>query len=613
MTDYLIDTLVWTGALLALVLLVRRPVAATFGPKAAYALWALPMARLILPPLVLPAWMAPAPEPLAFGETVIDAPLAAFEPAAYTVPAPSIVAVPAEPLVDWRILLLALWLTGAGVFLVRRYALYFRMRRELLAEARPMGEAGRVRLVETPAAGGPVAFGVIDKVIALPTGFMASHDRAARDLALAHELAHHRGGDLICNMLVQPLFAIHWFNPLSMLGWRALRRDQEAACDARVIAHQPRESRAAYAAVIARFATLPQHGGRLALAAPMACPVLGDRSIVQRLKSLGMNDLSARRRVAGRLLIGASALALPLTASVSYAQDDGPVPPSAPEAPLAPDVPHAVEAPLPPAPPSAAEGKHRIVRVERTVDKDGKVTERRYVTRGDHMTAEERAEFEHDMAEMRDDLRESARDREEWQREWKKEQIELQREMRETFGENGEVQREIRMAVAEAGRARAEAMAEAGKARAHALADAGRARADAMAVARASMAAAPRVIMRCRQGQKQVAETVMENGREHIFVCNSLATREATRAIATARAEINRTRDLSDEQRIEALRSLDEAEREVKAEARSPLSDASMVRDHGKYLVPAAFVSPRQDGDECEKDKAKRAVIAVRT
>lgn len=580
MSDFLTDTLIWTGALLALVLLVRRPVAATFGPKAAYALWALPMARLVLPPLVLPAWMAPAPESLTSHDTIADAPMAAFEPAASTVPSATFAEGPAEPLVDWGSLLLAIWLFGAAIFLIRRYGLYFRMRRELLAEARPMGEAGRVRLVETPVADGPVAFGVIDKVVALPTGFMATHDRAARDLALAHELAHHRGGDLVCNMLVQPLFAIHWFNPLGMLGWRAMRRDQEAACDARVVAHQPRESRAAYAAVIARFATGSHSNSRLALAAPMACPVLGDRSIVQRLKSLGMNDLSTRRRVAGRLLIGASALALPLTASVSYAQEE---PPAVPEAPRVPDAPDAVSAPLPPlppAPPSAAEGKQRIVRVERIVDKHGKVTERRYVTRGNQMTAEERAEFERDMAEMREDLRESARDREEWQREWKEEQIELQREMRETFGENGEVQREIRMAVAEAGRARAEAMAEAGMARAHALAEAGRARADAMATARASMAAAPRVTVRCREGQRNVSESVMEGGREHIFVCKSLATRQATRALATARAEINRSRDLSDEQRIEALRSIDEAEHEAKAEARSSLSDASAVRGH---------------------------------
>ena len=364
MSGFLADTLLWTGALLALVLLIRRPVASHLGPGAAYALWALPMGRLLLPPLVLPAWLAPAPDPAVLSAAPLEAPLALGGSAGM---AP--VAAAATP--DWTGLLLAVWLAGAAVFLIRRYALYFRMRRELLARARPVGEAGRIRLVETPDADGPVAFGVIDKVIALPPGFMASRERTARDLALAHELAHHRGHDLICNMLVQPLFALHWFNPLSTLGWRALRRDQEAACDARVVAHCPREARAAYAAVIARFATQrPHRAARLALAAPMACPVLGDRSIVQRLKSLSMTDISTRRRWSGRLLIAASVLALPLTGSISYAQDDtvADVAPPAPPASVAaaPTAPEAPEAP------AAIEGSHpRIVRIERRVTHDG--------------------------------------------------------------------------------------------------------------------------------------------------------------------------------------------------------------------------------------------------
>ena len=538
MSAFLIDTLVWTGVLLALVLLVRRPVAQLWGARAAYALWALPMARLLLPPLVLPAWMAPAQE--VAGEAVpvaaltADAAMIAVEP----LDIPAAAAIPSG--IDWTSALLAVWLAGAAVFLVRRYALYFRMRRELLEAARPMGEEGRVRLVETPAADGPVAFGVLDKVVALPLGFMAGHDRTARDLALAHELAHHRGRDLLCNMLVQPLFALHWFNPLSLLGWRALRRDQEAACDARVVARQPRESRAAYAAVIARFAVQPRDRTRLALAAPMACPVLGDRSIVQRLKSLAMSDISARRRWSGRLLIAASALTLPLTASISYAQDEPPVPP-APPAPVAPPAPPAAViapvAPVAPEPPRVivdSDGKHRIVRIERTVtrdadrkgDRENRRVERRIIRHGDHaMSAQERAEFEQEMAELHKELGEGS----EFQREM--------RELREQFGENGELRREMRIALAEAG-------------------------VDVHEV----VLAAPQVTVRCRDGQREVAETVTsKDGRERIYVCNAIALAESKKAIAVARAEIARSRELTAKQRAEALRSLDEAERDTRA------------------------------------------------
>ncbi|MCX9148771.1 M56 family metallopeptidase [Erythrobacter sp. WG] len=360
MSGVLLHTLVWTGVLIAAVLVLRRPVSRHFGPEAAYALWALPLFRLVLPPVTLPAWMAPAPqEPAAALDPVAAA--GGSLPVGEAVPL-SLVAVPAaapEPVgfdlvaalsaLPWLEALLLVWLAGAGVTLWLRFAAYFALRDELLAAGREVGRApgamggllGRIRLVETPATAAPLAMGVIDPVIALPPGFLAHHDRPARDLALAHELAHHRGGDLLVNVLVQPLFALHWWNPLGRYGWLALRRDQEAACDARVMAHRKPGERAAYAALIARFAAQPGAMNHAALTAPMACPVLGEKSIIHRLRSLTMSEPSPRRRLAGRALLGAGLLALPLTASISYAASETPA-----------EVPQAPEPPAPPAPPS---------------------------------------------------------------------------------------------------------------------------------------------------------------------------------------------------------------------------------------------------------------------
>ncbi|RIV87212.1 antirepressor regulating drug resistance protein, partial [Aurantiacibacter xanthus] len=280
---WLVDTFFWTGALILAVLLLRRPVARTFGAGIAYSLWGLVLLRFLLPPLVLPASMAPVEEVQA---VAVQAPVAEYVSAA---PATELSFAWVEPL------MLALWLGGAALFLTMRVRTYRRMRAQLLAEARPVGEAGRVRLVETPEASAPVAFGVFDKVVALSPNFMAHYDRDARDLAIAHELAHHRGRDLLANMAAQGVLALHWFNPLAWLGWRAMRSDQEAACDARVMAGRTRGERAAYAQVIAGFA----RGQDFALAAPMACPMLGDKSIVHRLKSLTRGDCGQSRRLAG--------------------------------------------------------------------------------------------------------------------------------------------------------------------------------------------------------------------------------------------------------------------------------------------------------------------------
>lgn len=64
-----------------------------------------------------------------------------------------------------------------------------------------------------------------------------------------------------------------------------------------------------------------------------------------------MSDMSPRRRMAGRALLGAGLLALPLTASISYAATEAAV--EAPEPPAPPAPPEAPNAPNAPPPPGA--------------------------------------------------------------------------------------------------------------------------------------------------------------------------------------------------------------------------------------------------------------------
>jgi beta-lactamase regulating signal transducer with metallopeptidase domain len=406
MTAWLTDTLLYTGLLIALVLLVRRPFSRWFGPQFAYALWALPALRLLLPPIELPAAMAPVQAQLSDQALRVLAMSVQDSPAAAPTPA---------PLWERADVWLALWLGSAALFLAWRMISYRRMRRELLAQARPVGEVGRIRLVETPGVSSPVAFGVRDKVVALPPNFMAMEDRAARDLAIAHELAHHQGHDIAANFAAQPLLALHWFNPLAWIGWRAMRRDQEAACDARVLAGRDRHERALYAGLIANFAA----GPRLALAAPMACPIIGEKSIIHRLRSLSMSDVSPSRRRLGRWLLAGGALMLPLTASISYAAaQDSTVesvdvdPSAAPAAPVAPEAPTAPQAPDAP----KIERHVQTFKIHREGERANRDEHRVIVTRDGPFSEVQRKHFE----EM---SREWARKGAEWQAksgEWEK-------------------------------------------------------------------------------------------------------------------------------------------------------------------------------------------------
>ena len=562
---FLFDTLMWTGALIALVLLLRRPVARHFGAGAAYALWFLPLARLILPPVTLPGRMRPAlSEPAPVTDTATTASLVSegAEALGQGEMGATLAPVPMDSPIDLLSPLVVLWLVGAAIFMGRRFWLYAQLRRELLENARPVGEVDDIRMIETTAISGPMAFGVFDKVIALPDGFMASRERQVRDLAIAHELAHHRGHDILVNMLVQPLFAIHWFNPLGWMGWDAMRRDQEAACDARVVASRSRDERAAYAAIIADFARRPQIAPRPALAAPMACPVLGDKSIIHRLKSLPMDDGSRGRRWAARGAVAAALLAVPMTASISYAE-----PVAAPEAPAAPfaltapvaaafaapDAPPAPAAPdAPPAPEEPGE-RDFIAAQERRIEREF-IRAERDIKRAEREI--ERARETVARAE-RDPARHARWDGRDWDQMSDKEKRAFKKEMaqlREDLAEGGKVQRELQQIEARQVD-RAESRREVQVALAEAHPEAAQVRAEA--VAEKAVASAPKVVMKCLDKDRAVTTKVDAKGRTTMYVCESYGDMVALKALKHTRKSIASDSKWSDDTRAEILADID--------------------------------------------------------
>ncbi len=602
LADWMIDTFIYTSLLIALVLLVRRPVSRLCGPQVAYALWALPFLRFLMPPIVLPAWMAPVEPVQPAGVNSASEPLMVIISDPVETAATAEIA--AAPLVGIAVtdLLLPLWIGGALVFIGWRIRQYVQMRRYLLEESIPVGDAGKVRLVETPAVTGPVAFGIADKVVALPPAFMAHYDINARDMAIAHELAHHRGHDLVANFAAQPLLALHWFNPLAWWGWRAMRRDQEAACDARVVAGRARSERAAYAQVIASFAA----GEHLALAAPMACPVLGEKSIIHRLRSLTMSDISSGRRRLGIAAITTTALALPLTASITYAQADAPLPPEAPMAPMAPMAPEPPlppEAPEPPLPPEApaidAENEHIIVEI------DDETGERRVI----------RHRIVRDGSEHHDEEIEAMVER-----------LEAEMESREA---------EIEMVVR---RAHERAQHAANRA------EHGQERAEH---ARAMVARLGEEFDCDDANGSRVIERDLGNGRKATIICETESheriVRESAKvsmeaAIVGLRAAMEALRDneiIPATEREEALREMREAIRELQSETRNmrrtqaglgvqlqaaphPRGSTVAMRWQGRMVSPVQAISPVSmqisaptTDEDCESDKV-HAAVAIR-
>lgn len=97
---------------------------------------------------------------------------------------------------------------------------------------------------------GPVVIGLLRPRIIVPADFYRRYDAQQRKLVLAHERVHLRRGDLPVNALACVLRCLFWFNPLVHLAAAKLRLDQELACDAVVIARNPRAGRAYASALL---------------------------------------------------------------------------------------------------------------------------------------------------------------------------------------------------------------------------------------------------------------------------------------------------------------------------------------------------------------------------
>lgn len=302
MSTWLFDSLLVTSALMAAILLVRRPVAKMFGAGVAYALWLIPAARLLMPSLT--GEVAPVGEgSQSVRDAVRDSILSgvtAGEP---------VTAIATSPSIDFTALAITVWLGGAALFFIVQMIRYASMRDDLLSEAKELAAIDGVRVVASDQVAGPLAFGLFKRYIAVPQNFTKSYSPAERKLAIAHEMAHHKSGDLFANLAAFIVLCLMWFNPIAWMSWSALRFDQEAACDARVLAGKDAAQREIYGRALARTA----FDGVPTFATALNSP----KTIIERLRRLTMKDASNTRRSMGKFgIFAAAAIILPLTATI---------------------------------------------------------------------------------------------------------------------------------------------------------------------------------------------------------------------------------------------------------------------------------------------------------
>lgn len=254
-----------SGGLLILAVAAVRALTLNQLPKGTFlALWAVALARLLLPfslpsPVSvwslapeLPALPAPVRTPPAGGVTAPPASGGMYA-APSAGPAPALSAGGGGELPVWTLV----WLAGAVLCALYFLISYLRCRRELgtalpveAPELESWRQAHRLRrtvaLRQTDRVSAPLTYGVIRPVIIFPKTTNWS-DKTTLAWVLEHELVHIRRFDALTKLVLAAAACVHWFNPLVWVMLLLANRDIELSCDEAVVRRLGLERRSGYA------------------------------------------------------------------------------------------------------------------------------------------------------------------------------------------------------------------------------------------------------------------------------------------------------------------------------------------------------------------------------
>jgi beta-lactamase regulating signal transducer with metallopeptidase domain len=174
------------------------------------------------------------------------------------------------------------------------------------------------RRLEQERRAGPAVVGIWPRLV-VPHDYAERFSDAERRLIRRHERAHMRRRDPVANLFLALASVAFWFNPLVHIARRAIRLDQELACDALAL-EDPGLSRRAYGEALLK-AQLQGSGSWL------AC---GWSGVAGHPLELRVRLLSLKRPSLKRDLIGASAVSLLAFAVVVLVLFLDPAPPSLP-------------------------------------------------------------------------------------------------------------------------------------------------------------------------------------------------------------------------------------------------------------------------------------------
>ncbi len=162
---------------------------------------------------------------------------------------------------SWPVLLAAVWLGGAALFLLSGAGSYLFLRQRyrtacLLPDQslfercnsmlrRPFRRP--VQLYRSSYASSPLVIGLFRPRIILPEEEVPEEQAVCMVL---HELVHIRRGDHLIRLLSLMAASIHWFNPMIWLAFRFSAKDMELSCDEAALSRLGADSSKTYATAL---------------------------------------------------------------------------------------------------------------------------------------------------------------------------------------------------------------------------------------------------------------------------------------------------------------------------------------------------------------------------
>lgn len=294
MTSGMLSMFLTTTFLMIVVLILRHPTRRVFGARIAYLLWIIPPLELVVRWVPLPL-ESPGAAAMAGNLAVVD-----FSRT-----------VPSGDAPGWLgTSLLVLWIGGALTVLAINVVRHARLHATILGSLknRPF-RARAVEVTRSASAPGPMAYGLLIRRVILPSDFSCRYTSEERRMIIAHELAHHRRGDIAANWIALLVFALHWFNPVAWIARRAFQTDQEMACDETVLLAFPGQERTYGSAIVKTLS----HS-----AAPTTCSFGTLGQLKRRLLMLSRSHADNRgRQLTGKASVGALIIACLLATSAN--------------------------------------------------------------------------------------------------------------------------------------------------------------------------------------------------------------------------------------------------------------------------------------------------------